>query len=217
MLTPTSLRAFTQTLQVEVPRANATAARRLLVETAERVRDGTSAAQATRAGVRPAYRQSVDGRLDAPLTAVRRDGQVVFAWSYLREIAEVAIRLLRERGPERSGGWKASIALYVDDVRADVSAITAATRLIEVAPVIVYARRLELGQRKDGRPFVISAPPHLVEETAMLLAQRYRDLASIKHAYLQLASNARGLRGRARRVAESAMRYPAIAIRPLPA
>jgi hypothetical protein len=217
MLTPTSLRAFTQTLQVEVPQANATVARRLLVATAERVRDETAVSQSSRAGVRPSYRQSVDGRLDAPLSAVRPDGQIVLAWSYLREIAELAVRLLLARGPERSRAWKGSIAIFVDDVRADVAAITAATRLIEVAPVIIYARRLEIGRRGDGRPFVISAPPHLVEETALLLAQRYRDLASIKHTYLQLASNARGLRGRARRQAQSDVRYPAIAIRPLPA
>ena len=144
-----------------------------------------------------------------------RDDRAWLECSY--DLSEFAGQTITVNFTARNDGLNGRTALYVDDIRADVSAITAATRLIEVAPVIVYARRLELGQRKDGRPFVISAPPHLVEETAMLLAQRYRDLASIKHAYLQLASNARGLRGRARRAAESAMRYPAIAIRPLPA
>ena len=210
------MRAFVDTLTVQVPRDNAEMAKRMLVQTAEQVRDEVIGRQRQRAGVAPAYEQVVNRVRNAPLNTVRPDGVIVFEWSYLREIASEAVRLLTERGPELSGDWKRSITVFVDDTAAPLTAITARTQLVEVSPVIVYARRLERGLDKKGGPFIVQAPMHLVHDTANHLRAFYRNVANIKATYVQLEANTAGLRGRARSRAQAEMRYPAIEIRALP-
>lgn len=210
------MRAFVDTLTVKVPRDNAELARRMLVETAEQVRDEVIATQRQRAGVPPAYEQVVNRVRGAALETVRPDGVIVFEWSYLREIASEAVRLLTERGPKVSGDWKKSITVFVDDVAAPLTAINARTLLVEVSPIIVYARRLERGLDKQGGPFVVNAPMHLVHDTANQLRAFYRNVANIKPTYVQMEANTAGLRGRARARAQAEMRYPAIEIRALP-
>ena len=216
MISSSGLRTFNETFGVKVTEQNAELSKRLLIDTAEKVRDRTMAQQASRAGVRPAYAQIVDRRRDAPLQTVRPDGVIVFEWSYLREISSEAVRLLTERGPELKGDWKRSIPVFVDDTAASLSAINERTRLVEVSPVIIYARRLEIGRDKKGGPFVVNAPPHLVQETAKTLARFYRNVANIKHSFVQLAANTGDLKGSARARALAEIRFPAIQIRALP-
>lgn len=216
MTRPAAMRAFVDTLTVKVPRDSAELARRMLVETAEKVRDDVIAKQRQRAGVPPAYEQIVNRVRNAALETVRPNGVIVFEWSYLREIASEAVRLLTERGPELAGDWKKSITVFVDDTAAPLTAINAMTKLVEVSPVIVYARRLERGLDKKGGPFVVNAPMHLVHDTANHLRAFYRNVANIKPTYVQMEANTAGLRGRARARAQADMRYPAIEIRALP-
>lgn len=217
MLKPAALRAFQETFTVKVPQQNAEISRRMLVQTAERVRDATIGEQRSRAGVAPDYVQIVDRKRGAPLTDVRPDGVIVFEWIYLNEIAQVAVDMLLARGPQQSGDWKKSISVFVDDVKVAADRIPKTAQLIEVAPLIIYARRLEIGRDRKGGPFVVNAPPHLVQETALMLAAQYRRVATIKHSYVQLQGDVSGLRGRARNKAQADMRYPCIQIRPLPA
>lgn len=229
MFNRTSLRAFEETLRVHA-RRTAELSQRALVETAERVRDARIAEQRSRAGVAPDYTQIVDRVRDAPLNAVRPDGTIIFEWCYLREIAEVALRQLRARGPDLSGAWKKSLTVFVDDVRATTEAITAETKFIEIAPVIIYARRLELGKDRKGGPFVVNAPPHLVEETALVLRAQYRRVANVKPSFVQLQANSTNSTGwgaeyrrtlgsvtnrKAAQKQTAAMRYPCIQIWPL--
>lgn len=216
MTRPAAMRAFTETLTVQVPQDNADLAKRMLVQTAERVRDEVIARQRQRAGVPPSYEQVVNRVRGAALETVRPDGVIVFEWSFLREIASEAVRLLTERGPELSGAWKRSITVFVDDSAAALSAITAKTKLVEISPVIVYARRLERGLDRQGGPFIVQAPIHLVHDTANHLRALYRNVANIKATYVQLQVATGSLRGRARARAQAEMRYPAVEIRALP-
>lgn len=214
MLKPVALRAFEETFRVQAQKT-AELSKRALIETAERVRNTTLAEQRSRAGVAPDYTQIVDRVRDAPLNAVRPDGTIIFEWVYLREVAEVAFDTLLARGPQLSGAWKKSLSIFVDDVKASLEAITPATQRIEIAPVIIYARRLELGKDRKGGPFVVNAPPHLVEETAVLLRRQYARVARVQHTFVQLQADTAGMNAKARAAAKAAVRYPAIMIRPL--
>lgn len=216
MIKATSLRAFEETFRV-AQQKTAALSKQALIDTAEDVRDEVIARQRSRAGVSPDYDQVVDRIRDAPLSSVRPDGVIMFEWIYLQEVARVGFEMLVARGPQLSGAWNKSIAVFVDDVRASIAAITPATRLIEIAPVIIYARRLEIGKRKGGQPFILKAPPHLVEETAIFLRRTYAGVATVKHSFVQIQGNTGSLRGKARNRANAEMRYPAIQIRPLAA
>ncbi len=216
MFKPASLRAFEETFRV-AQQKTAELSKQALIDTAEDVRDEVMTQQRSRAGVTPDYVQVVDRIRNAPLSAVRHDGVIMFEWVYLQEAALAAYGMLVARGPSLSGAWKKSIAVFVDDVRASVAAITPATRLIEIAPVIIYARRLELGKDRKGGPFVVNAPPHLVEEVAVFMRRTYANVATIKHSFIQMAADTSGLVGKAKARAKADMRYPAIQIRPLAA
>lgn len=215
MIKAQSLRAFEETFRVTARQSEA-ASKRALVETAEHVRDDVIARQRSRAGVTPDYETVVDRVRGAPINAVRHDGVIVFEWIYLREVADQAFELLVARGPERTGAWKRSIAVFVDDTRASLGAITPATRLIEIAPTMPYSRRLEIGRDRQGGPFIVQAPMNLVQDTMRVLRTTYRNVARLGFTYVQMESDAtRGLRGRRRQRERAALRFPAISIEPV--
>ena len=189
-------------------------------------------------GVVPDHTTTVDGRPGAAPEQVRPDGVILIAWHYLTEAVIRTVTYLEENGPERKGGWKASIATFVDD-----AAVPRTARLppgATEAVVVVradYARRLEVGKRDSGGPFVLQVPMHFVEQAAVVLRPVLRPLGweprftyvDVPNAFaLSVEATRRRRFGRRgivterspRRVAgsrdmESQVRYPAIVIRPL--
>jgi hypothetical protein len=186
-----------------------------MVRTAEAARARVLAEQIGRSGNAPLYRQIVDGQEGAALEAVRPDGVIVFAWSYIREVAADTFDMLRRRSPRDSGEFIRGILILVDGQQADASAITLETRQITIVASAPYSRRLEVGKHRSGGPFVVSVAPHFIEETAIVAARLFGDLAKITFGYVDL-SNAYSPRHASehRKRAEAAIQYPAITITP---
>jgi hypothetical protein len=98
---------------------------------------------------------------------------------------------------------------------ANIGAIRHDTAEIVILNTSPYARRLEVGTRPDGRPFVIQVKPRIVEETAILARSRFGNMAKLSFGYFDLASGytLRRSAGRARgRRSGAAIRYPGIRI-----
>ena len=52
-----------------------------------------------------------------------------------------------------------------------------------VGIVTPYSRRLEIGNRRDGKPFVLQVPQHFVEKAAMSLRRKLRGIAEVKYRW----------------------------------
>ncbi len=220
-----ALHGFVNTLTVQTATMNAQTARAALVATAEAARDRVLHGSPKPSG----YRQIVDGVAGAPLVAVRPDGVIVFAWQYLRLVAEDTREALVRRSPRDTGAYIDSILFLVDGQQADAEAITGETKEVHIVPGVPYARRLEVGKRKDGQPFVQQVAPHIVQETATVAKRLYDDLADIRFTYVDLNDayyirspagwRKRGFKefakhGTGRPIVEKFVRYPAILITP---
>ena len=181
-----ALRSFVTTLEVNTSRLNAEQAQALLVRTAQSERDRVLREQGAR-GSTPAYRQIVDGILGAPLEAVKPDGVIVFEWQYLREIVSELYDLLVQRSPRDDGTYIESIQLLLDGREGTLEEIDAETRVIHIVPTAPYSRRLEVGRRKDDRPFVIQVQPHIVQEIAMAGRRLFGQVADVSLSYITLS------------------------------
>lgn len=208
-------RGFINTLTVNTRGLTDEAAVAALVRTAEVAKDRVIAAAP---GHPPTYRQIVDNVEAAPLEAVRPDGVIVFAWSYASDVVANVYELLVQRSPRVTGEYIAGIILLVDGEEYDDEEIPSEATDIRIVASVPYARRLEVGKRKDGTPFVVQVEPHIVEETAYVARSLYGDLARFDFGYTDLNNpyqikNPAGWR-RKRHILETYTRYPSIIIAP---
>jgi hypothetical protein len=218
MFTAAALRGFITTLQVNVAGLNAEQSSALLARVAAGERDRVLTEQGSRSGLAPLYRQIVDGEEGAPLTAVKPDGVIVFAWQYLAEIVRDTYEALVKRSPRESGAYIAGLIILVDGQEAGIEAIDVNTRDVRIVASVPYARRLEVGTRRGGGAFVLQVLSHIVEETAIVARRLAGDMAAISFTYVDLSDahtlrRASGHRRRHGRL-QTDVRYPAILIRP---
>lgn len=217
MFDDAALRGFVNTLTVNTTQLNAKAAVALLAQTAAAARDRVLAEQSARAGIAPTYRQVVDGIEGAPLTTVKPDGVIVFAWSYVGEVILDTVGALIARAPQDKGDYVRSIRIIADGVFVEADAIPNNVAEVLIVPTVPYARRLEVGKKKDGTSF--TAKPHIVQEIAVTAATLYRDLAAIDFVFVEIAgaqklrAGSRSIRRRGGRVIDK-VQQPAIRIRP---
>lgn len=216
MFKPEALKAWANELVVQVSEVNKEAGQKALVKKAlaekARVRTGTP---------RPSsYQQFVDGSRDAPIEGVRYDGVVVLAWQYLREVVQRCFEALVLSSPVFEGHYRDSISILLNDdegiAGSKLDDINSETEKVTIVPTADYARKLEVGLRRDGTPFVVQVPLHNVEMVARMLASRYRDLAEIEFNYVDIIPAYGPLQGdfpsRKRQPHETHVRYPAIII-----
>lgn len=232
MFTPQAMKGFINTISIASQALPAEASQAALIGTAIRERDRVLTEARARSKAEPKYRQVVDGVLGAPLTAVKPFGYILFSYQYLAEVVLEIVHLLADRAPVESGAYLDSIIVYVDEVAASLGAhddthlreIDIDTKRVVIVPTVPYARRLEVGVRRDkyGRrtaePFVIQVQPHIVEQTAIVARRLYGNFADISFNYVDL-SNPYVLRhaySRSRRhdIRNGAIRYPAIILEP---
>jgi hypothetical protein len=170
--------------------------------------------QRQRSGHTPTDLVVVDGKRGAPIAQAEQ--LVVIEYGYLREVVDGVLRGLVARSPHVSGTYARSFQLLVDGVEADsIAAIQHGTRSVVIVNTQPYARRLEIGRRKDGRPFVIQVKSRIVEEVALLAASRWGNVAKAQFGYFDLdaAYALRSSAGRRKdRRAGSPIRYPGIRI-----
>lgn len=171
-------------------------------------------------GIAPTLTRIVDGRRGASYETVRENGVIILQWKYLREIATVAMARLKARAPEVQGEYKRSIKLFVGAAEGALSAsgLPAGAQRVTIVATAPYSRRLEGGKDKDGGPFVVQVAPHIVQETATLLARDYAGVANIRFIYEDIEGPAaprnRPSTGSRRgdRLRDVALRFPAIRV-----
>ncbi len=217
MFKPEAITAWANEFVVKMTGLTKEAAQQTMVATAKsefsRVMSGTP---------RPSgYRQFVNNVADAPLSTVTYDGIIIFAWHYLREVVEQCLNALILSSPIISGDYLKSIAIMLDDdetkAGSNLDDITPDTQKVVIVPTADYARRLEVGLRHDGSPFVLQVPLHNVELVARMLAGKFRDLADISFNYVDITpayALSHDFRSRKRQPHETHVRYPAIIIIP---
>jgi hypothetical protein len=208
-----ALRAFRNTLTVAAQATHAESAA-LLRRTANMERLRVLRQQKQRSGHTPTDMVIADSRRGAPIEQAER--QVIIEYGYLREVASEVLRALRARSPRKSGTYARSFLVMIEGQEvANIGAIRHDTAEIVILNTSPYARRLEVGTRPDGRPFVIQVKPRIVEETAILARSRFGNMAKLSFGYFDLASGytLRRSAGRARgRRSGAAIRYPGIRI-----
>ncbi|MDQ5979336.1 MAG: hypothetical protein QG602_2310 [Verrucomicrobiota bacterium] len=221
-------RNFTRELEVATRGLSGPEASRRLATTARQHIATVERRQSARSGgVMPDHLTIVDGRQGAAPESVKPDGVILIQWHYLTEAVIRTVNHLITNGPERSGAWQDSITTYVDDV-----AIPRTSRLPPGATEAVvavraeYARRLEVGRREGGGPFVLHVEQHFVQQSAIALRPILRPLGwEPRFTYIIIGADPAAVRltrhnstkgeRRTQRAKDVRMRYPAIAVRRL--
>lgn len=175
---------------------------------ARQERDRVLREQAQRAGIAPTDVVIPDGKRGAPIEGAQR--LVVIEYGYLREIARAALLAAVAKVPKRTGRYASSFILLADGKEiAGLNEITEATREVAVVNTEPYARRLEIGKRADGAPFVIrSSDSEAIKKASLEIRARYNNVAAVAFAFFDLSA-AYVIRG-GRKPRE--IRYPGIRI-----
>lgn len=224
------LQAFRQTITVHWPQATEQQARALLVRTA---REGIAeiVGRQSADGVPPGVTVYANRPGNPNIETVKLPGPIVALFDYRRKIAAEALLALIKASPVVSGAYRDSHTLFLNGA-------PVAGRLPELGPqdelmitnTVPYARRIEIGKTKSGRPFVRQVPPRIYETVAGQMTRRGGILVNVRFAYVSLPGgfvargrlsshygvrDARGgLRLRKRPQQSGAIRYPALFIEP---
>lgn len=166
-------------------------------------------------GYEPEHKLTIDGRQTYRIgDDINPDrGTVVYAFAMfaerVQEIVDAALEALRDASPVVSGAYHDGHSLYVNDQPVDELPDTvSASDAIMIANPVPYARRIEVGKRADGTPFVIQVEPRVYERvTKTIIAPRFGNQAKISFGYAVLPS--------APRVSRGTLQSPAMFIEPL--
>lgn len=181
-----ALQAFSRNLTVAAGGLEADR-RRELRRLAEGERAKVLREQKQRSGHTPTDAAIVDGRRGAPIAQAEQ--LVVLEFGYLREVAAAVLRAVIAASPHRSGDFARGFVMMVDGQETEnLGAITDATREVVIVNTRPFARRLEIGKRKDGSPFVISAQPKFMERTTIALRARFGNVAKLWFNYFDISS-----------------------------
>ncbi|MGE0575385.1 MAG: hypothetical protein AB7F22_10640 [Reyranella sp.] len=164
------------------------------------------------------HRTFVDGRENVPLESVRpKGGRIVFEFDLVEDALQWIWATLRERSPVVKGDYLRGHRVFADGI--EVLATDAVPAAAEYAflNIVPYARRIEVGKRADGTPFLLQVPNRIYERTAEDARRRFGNIASIKFGYRSpvMAYQAAGTAGAAasrRGGIERETRTPAIIV-----
>lgn len=118
-------------------------------------------------GYAPKVKTIVDGRVGGALTTVKSDGgNIVFEFEVVQDVLRWIMMALREASPVLSGAYRDSHILLADEKEADVDRLVPLARQYVFTNSVDYARRLEVGRRADGTPFVIQVKPRIYARVA---------------------------------------------------
>jgi hypothetical protein len=176
----------------------------------------------------PPKKITVNGRENAALTNIvpPDSGTIIDEYRLVEDVLAWIMMTLRQRSPVASGEYRNSHRLFADDVQVDANDPPPADRYA-FFNTVPYARRLEVGRRRNGTPFLIQVPNRIYERTAEDAKDKFGNVAKIstgfasmpnsyrlRHDQLSRRFTRRGLRIDARqrldRIAGSAITVPAI-------
>lgn len=108
---------------------------------------------------------------------------ISYYYERLSGIARQALDTLREMSPVQSGAYRDGHMLLLNGVPvANLDGYKDGDE-ISITNILPYSRRLEIGKRKDGRPFVVQVPPRIYERAAKVLRGRFGNQTSIEYTF----------------------------------
>lgn len=176
-----AIQAFRRTVTVDWPKGMESAAKAMLIKTA---REGHAAIMSKQGN--PAFEVYANRPGNPNIESVVLPGPIVYKYSNIRSIVELALDELRKASPVVSGDYARSHMLFVNGMKVE----TLPTDIkpsdeIMIANPVPYARRIEIGKTKAGRDFVVQVPNRIYERVVKnVLAARYRNVAKITFGYV---------------------------------
>ena len=178
-----------------------------------------SAANRRVAGREVPRKQFVDGREGAQLDTVDPDGGIIVAeWDLVLEVLRAIAVMLVERSPVVKGDYVRGHRLFADDVEvANTDAGIPFAETYSFVNLVPYARKIEIGKTKSGRPFVVQVPNRIYERTAKDAQGRFGNIVKIRFSYRSplmtyQATGSLGARHSRRGGVERETRAPAIIV-----
>lgn len=112
--------------------------------------------------------------------------QIVYRYVLMTEIAQFTLQTLRDRSPvgtdPHAGLYRDSHMLFIDghNVPDPTNFIWQPGQQLEFSNPEPYARKIELGTIK------VSAPPHVYEDTAPIVAAKYGNSINVEFVFMPL-------------------------------
>lgn len=183
-----ALQAIRKTVTVTWPKVAEDDARKFLVRTARAGHAKIMAEQTARGGFPPDWDAYANRPGQTNLDNVILPGPIVFHYRYMRELIAFALEELRKASPVISGDYRDSHTLYINGIPATAIPNTIEAGMeIFIANPVPYARRLEVGLKEDGRPFVVQVEPRIYERTMKRVLQpRFRNVAKLSLDYVTI-------------------------------
>lgn len=178
---------FSRTFSAEVGRAINEQARLATIAYAKQVNADILQEQSGRSGRRPGNHRVVNGIVQAPEEALTLPGYIRYLYDYRYEIAAEALDMLQAGSPRDSGAYARSHKLFVNGAEvASLPATLAETDDVVIANPLVYARRIEVGVRKDGTKFVSDVDRFLYRSVKRRLFRKWQSVAWVLNPYLEI-------------------------------
>lgn len=182
-----ALQSLINRVTVEWPKMAETDARAHLVSFAREGHDQIMREQTMRAGVVPEWDAYANTPANTNLETVKLPGPIVYRYRYHKEIVLEAIKALVAASPVHSGKYKRSHFLWVNSVQAPLNTELKRGDEIFIANTADYSRRLEVGVKDDGTPFVAQVDPHIYERVMKtVLVPKYGKVVKFRHGYVTL-------------------------------
>lgn len=211
-----TLASFKRTVTVNWPKATEANARAHLLKVAREGHQRIMQEQTSRASIAPDWDAWADTYGNENLESVKNT--IVYVYRYLREVVAIALDALKQASPLVTGEYIRSHKIYYNGNQVSGDQLNVKIKggdevmLVNVAP---YARKIEVGKTKSGRPFVIQVENRIYERTAKIIKSRYGRVADVESTFVNIsgAYQLKRSTGRRGRGAGTALTYPAIIIK----
>jgi hypothetical protein len=127
----------------------------------------------------------INGTASPTLVPVNDNTQeVLIYFDHRREVATKVIAQIRAGSPKISGEYIDELTLFVDGNEARSVLEILPGRFVSVVNTAPYARRLEIGKKFDGTPFVKQVAPGIVQRNgSTLIGRDFRKVAQVIFTY----------------------------------
>jgi hypothetical protein len=185
-----ALQTFRRVVTVQWPAHAERNGKALLLRVARAGHAKIMAEATAESGFPPQWEAYANVRGNTNLESVILPGPIVYFYHYTTEVIEQALTLLQRLSPVRTGLYAKSHTIYVNG-QPTARAPKTLTEEVIISNPVPYARKIEIGKTRSGRPFVIQVPNRIYERAAKALRSRYRNVATIEYNYITIEGRER--------------------------
>lgn len=129
----------------------------------------------------PIYEKFINSRPGAAEETVIAPGPIVYEFSWWPEIIEFALEYLRKRSPVRSGKFRDSWFVLVNDARIVSAADIPIDARVTITNNQPYARKIEVGHMQ------MSVPHGVAEDARVAVRRLYGSILDVRKTFVTLA------------------------------